>query len=81
MCTSMSKPAFETYWLLFCMKSVAKLIIGVRVSVGVGLHSSHYAVHSSHYAVHSSHYAVNSSLYAVHSSLYAVHSSHYAVNS
>ena len=33
------KPVFETYGLLFCMKTVATLIIGVRVRVVVGLFS------------------------------------------
>ena len=48
--------------VLFCIKTVAKLTIRVRVIVG--LFSSQYAENSSQYAENSSQYAENSSQYA-----------------
>ena len=49
MSVSLSEPACGTYGLLFCMKIVAKLIIGSRVIVGV--YSSQYEENSLQNAV------------------------------
>ena len=57
-------------------KTVAKLIIGVRVIVG--LYSSQYAENNSQYAENGSQYVENSSQYVENSSQYAENSSQYA---
>jgi len=69
-----------TWGLLFCTESVAKLIIGVRVWVIVGLYSSQYAANISQYAANISQYAANISQYAPNISQYAAKLSQYAAN-
>ena len=69
-----------TQGLLLCTESGAKLIIGVRVWVIVGLYSSQYEANISQYAANISQYAANISQYAAKLSQYAANISQYAPN-